>query len=127
VYHHFDVELGTMLWIVTKGGMDLLEQYEGLVGPDGRPEDKLFQNPGQSFASSLSTHLLVCHWSTEDWRWYIRWLEEVLDHEVSPHSAQFATPLLTYTEQYGGLRPKRRGSRPQGIQALSHSRPAALA
>jgi hypothetical protein len=127
VYHHFDVELGTMLWIVTKGGMDLLEQYEGLVGPDGRPEDKSFRSPGQSLASSLSTHLLVCHWSTEDWRWYIRWLEEVLDHEVSPHSTQPVTRPLTYIEQYGGLRPKRRGSRPQGIQTLSHSRPAALA
>jgi hypothetical protein len=83
VYHHFDVENGTTLWIVTKGGDDLLDQYDELTGPNGRPEDKQFDTPGSCFASSLSTHLLFCHWSTEDWRWYIRWLEEVLDHKVS--------------------------------------------
>jgi hypothetical protein len=82
VYHQFDVELGTMLWVVTKGGEDLLDQYEQLIGPEGRAEDKQFQNPATSFISGLSTHLLFCHWSTEDWRWYIRWQEEVLGHEV---------------------------------------------
>jgi hypothetical protein len=83
VYHQFDVDLGTTLWIVTKGGEDLLDQYEELIGPRGRLEDKQFHTPALSFRSSLSTHLLFCHWSTEDWRWYIRWQEEVLDHEVS--------------------------------------------
>ncbi|KAF2823722.1 hypothetical protein CC86DRAFT_59106 [Ophiobolus disseminans] len=80
VYHHFDVESGTCLWIVTKGGDDLLEQYEELIGPNGRPEDKQYKTPGLALGSSLSTHLLFCHWSTEDWRWYSQWLEEVLDH-----------------------------------------------
>ncbi|KAF2031394.1 hypothetical protein EK21DRAFT_63388, partial [Setomelanomma holmii] len=76
VYHQFDVETGTALWIVTKGGEDILDQYEELIGPNGRPEDKQFQTPALSLGSSLSTHLLICHWSTDDWRWYIRWLEE---------------------------------------------------
>jgi hypothetical protein len=83
VYHQFDVDFGTTMWIVTKGGEDLLDQYEELIGPKGRLEDKQFQTPALSFGSSLSTHLLFSHWSTEDWRWYIRWQEEVLDHEVS--------------------------------------------
>jgi hypothetical protein len=83
IYHQFDVEYGTSLWVVTKGGEDLLNRYEELIGKNGRIEDKSFSTPIQSLVSSLSTHLLFCHWSTEDWRWYIRWLEEVLDHEVS--------------------------------------------
>jgi hypothetical protein len=83
VYHQLDVINGTTLWIVTKGGDDLLDQYEELIGSNGRSEDKQFQTPGACLSSSLSTQLLFCHWSTEDWRWYIRWLEEVLDHEVS--------------------------------------------
>lgn len=82
IYHQFDVETGTALWIVTKGGDDLLDRYEELIGPRGRQEDKQFGDPGLCLGSSLATHLLFCHWSTEDWRWYIRWLEEVLDHEV---------------------------------------------
>ncbi|KAH8724818.1 hypothetical protein GQ44DRAFT_249388 [Phaeosphaeriaceae sp. PMI808] len=81
VHHQFDVELGTTLWIVTKGGVDLLDQFEEMTGPDGRPEDKRFGTPGLCFASSLSMHLMFCHWSTGGWRWYIQWLEEVLDHE----------------------------------------------
>jgi hypothetical protein len=93
VYHQFDVELGTTLWIVTKGGEDLLDQYEQLIGPDGRAEDKQFDTPAKSLISSLSTHLLFCHWSTEDWRWYIRWQEEVLGHEVcvapSKHQSKY--------------------------------------
>jgi hypothetical protein len=83
ILHVFDVVLGTTLWIVTKGGEDLLDQYEELVGPNGRPEDKQFHTPGAAFASSLSTHLMFSHWATEDWRWYIRWQEEVLDYNVS--------------------------------------------
>ncbi|KAH7087651.1 hypothetical protein FB567DRAFT_350505 [Paraphoma chrysanthemicola] len=81
VYHQFDVETGRTLWIVTKGGYDLLDQYRELVGPTGRTENKQFSTPELALSSSLSTHLLFCHWCTEDWRWYIRWLEEVLDHE----------------------------------------------
>ncbi|CAO2649450.1 Nn.00g068350.m01.CDS01 [Neocucurbitaria sp. VM-36] len=81
VYHQFDVEYGTTLWIVTKGGEDILDRYKELTGPNGRTEDRTFSDPASCFRSSLSTHLLMCHWSTEDWRWYIRWLEEVLDHE----------------------------------------------
>jgi hypothetical protein len=83
IYHQFDVEHGTTLWIVTKGGTDLLDRYEEMTGPKGRLEDKQFNTPGHAFRSSLSTHLLFCHWSTEDWRYYLRWLERVLDHQVS--------------------------------------------
>jgi hypothetical protein len=61
IYHQFDVEYGTSLWIITKGGDDLLDRYEELTGPHGRPEDKQFQNPAMCLRSSLSTHLLFCH------------------------------------------------------------------
>ncbi|KAH7390459.1 hypothetical protein BKA66DRAFT_568404 [Pyrenochaeta sp. MPI-SDFR-AT-0127] len=83
VFHQFDVEYGTTLWVVTKGGKDILDRYKELTGPNGRSEDRTFQDPESCFRSSLSTHLLICHWSTEEWRWYIRWLEQVLDHESS--------------------------------------------
>jgi hypothetical protein len=82
-YHQFDVEYGNALWITTKGGRDLLERYEELIGPSGRPEDKSFCDPESCFRSTFATHLLYCHWSTEDWRWYICWLEKVVDQEVS--------------------------------------------
>ena len=83
IYHQFDVEYGTTLWIVTKGGRDILDRYLEMVGPTGRPEDRTFQDATACFRSTLVTHLLYCHWSTEDWRWYIVWLETVVEEEVS--------------------------------------------
>jgi hypothetical protein len=83
IYHQFDVVYGTSLWIVTKGRTDILDSYKELTGPDGRPEDKSFDTLDQCLRSSLAAHLLYCHWSTENWRWYVRWLEEVVEAEVS--------------------------------------------
>ena len=48
----------------------------------GRPEDRAFSTSEDCFRTSLTTHLLNCHWSTEEWRWYIQWLEEVIETEV---------------------------------------------
>lgn len=83
IHHQFDVVYGTTLWIVTKGGQDLLERYKSLTGKDGRPENKAFGTLEDSFRSSLAPHLLFCHWSTENWRWHILWLEAVIEKETS--------------------------------------------
>jgi len=100
VYHSFDVDQGTALWLVTKGGDELLNRYEEMIGPNGRAEDRQFKTPELAFYSCLATHLLFCHWSTEDWRWYIRWLEEVLDHEVC-QLYSVSIIVLTAPEQHG--------------------------
>lgn len=81
-YHQFDIVFGTTLWIVTKGRTDIQQRYKELTGTDGLPEDKSFNSLDACFRSTLSVHLMFCHWSTEDWRWYIRWLETVVEVEV---------------------------------------------
>ena len=83
IHHQFDVVYGTTLWIVTKGNNDLQQRYKELTGKDGRPEDKDFGTLESCFRASISTHLLYCHWSTEDWRGHIRWLELVIEMDVS--------------------------------------------
>lgn len=82
-HHQFDVLEGTTLWIVTKGNLDIKTRVENMTGKDGRPDDRAFDSPEDSFKSSLAVHLLYCHWSGEEWRWYIQWLEDVIDQEVS--------------------------------------------
>jgi hypothetical protein len=83
-YHHFDVEEGTALWISTKGRLaDLKDQVQDLTGKDGRPEDRSYDSSEESFRSSLAVHLLYCNWSTEGWHSYIKWLELMVDQEVS--------------------------------------------
>ncbi|KAF2843020.1 hypothetical protein M501DRAFT_52755 [Patellaria atrata CBS 101060] len=87
--HQFDVELGTTLWIVTKGKpdpregrQDIKEQIEELTGPKGRKQDRSFKSAAQSFRSSLSVHLLFCYWAMLDWRWYIQCLEEKVENKT---------------------------------------------
>lgn len=83
IHHQFDIVEGTTLWIVTKGSLDLLERFKGLTGKDARPEDKTFSTVSECYRSSLTAHLVYCHWSTENWRRYILWLERILEGEVS--------------------------------------------
>ncbi|KAF2734141.1 hypothetical protein EJ04DRAFT_603831, partial [Polyplosphaeria fusca] len=83
IYHRFDIASGNVVWIVTKGGLDLQQRFKHLTGDMGRPEDKSFGNIGECFRSSLAAHLLYCQWATEDWRWYVLWMENLMDAEVS--------------------------------------------
>ena len=97
IHHQFDVELGTTLWIITKGDRDLKERVEDMTAPPpyGRAEDQAFGTPEESFKSSLAVHLLLCNWSTEEWRWYIQYLEISIENEVSQNDA---TPWLAATD-----------------------------
>lgn len=79
IHHQFDVEEGTTLWVVTKGHTDLLERFKELTGKGGRSEDRTFTSTQDCFRSSLAVHLMYCAWSTESWRWYIQWLESIIE------------------------------------------------
>lgn len=89
IYHQFDIVFGTTVWIVTKGRTDIQQRYKELTSSEGREEDRTFNTLESCFRSSLAAHLLYSHWSTEDWRWYIRWLENVIDAEVSLNVTSF--------------------------------------
>lgn len=82
VHHQFDMDVGTTLWILTKGNLELKERIQDVTGKKGRLEDRSFGTVPQCLISSLAVHLLLCQWSCEDWRWYILFLEEVIAHEV---------------------------------------------
>lgn len=82
-YHQFHVVGGNSVWIVTKGRLDIQKRFKDFTGEHARPEDKSFHTPELCFQSSLSTHLLYCYWSTEDWRGYIKWLEVTVKTKVN--------------------------------------------
>ena len=71
------------MWIVTRAGLDIKERIESMTGKEGRIEDREFQTLEQCFRSSLAVHLLVCYWSSENWRTYLQSLEDMVDNEVS--------------------------------------------
>jgi len=82
-HHQFDVEEGTTLWIIAKGDRELKDRIQEMTGVHGRAQDRAFDAPLECFRSSLAVHLLQCNWSVEEWRWYIQWLENVTELEVS--------------------------------------------
>lgn len=102
VFHHqFDTAKGTTLWILTAPRDYLQQRVQNLVGQsgtsrvpavnneeqrEGRTEDRTFTTVEESFIASLSVHLLLAQYASEDWRGYLRWLEQKLERMVSlPH------------------------------------------
>ena len=96
VHHQFDTIEGTTLWIIAKGNLELKDLVQNMTGKTGRPEDRAFDTPQESFTSSLSIHLLHSHWSTDEWRWYIQWLEEVIDNYVRLIERNLCNSFYTY-------------------------------
>lgn len=75
-YHSFDAESGKSVWMIVKANnlirnrikdscedQDLYKSYP----------DSAFDN---SFESTLRTHLVLCSWAGENWRWYINFIEQ---------------------------------------------------
>jgi len=83
VHHQFDIVEGTTLWIMTKTDLDFKRDVQEITGPNGRPVDRDFETLDDCFKSSLVIHLICWNWATQEWRWYVQWLEEAIDQEVS--------------------------------------------
>lgn len=90
IHHQFDVENGTALWVCTEGRKKdgLFDRIRDLTSDTKRLEDWSYGTKEESFRSSLATHLTCCHWSIEEWRTYMSWLEETVEKEVSKYSSQ---------------------------------------
>lgn len=85
LHHQFDLEKGTALWICTEGRKDggLFDRVRDMTSDITRKEDWSYNTFEESFRSSLATHLTCCHWSVEEWRAYISWLEDKVETGVS--------------------------------------------
>lgn len=85
IHHQFDVDTGTALWICTEGRKidGLFDRIRDLTSDVRRREDWSYGTIEESFRASLATHLTCCHWSIEEWRTYMGWLEETVEKEVS--------------------------------------------
>ena len=78
IHHSFDVVNGQASWIIIKANKVLQERIRSATGPKGLYKVKSYQEADRAFASTLATHLILCQWSGENWRWYIDYLEETL-------------------------------------------------
>ncbi|KAL1606267.1 hypothetical protein SLS60_003669 [Paraconiothyrium brasiliense] len=97
-HHQFDVAEGTALWISAKGRVeDYRDEVLSLTGGinGDKPEDLSFDTREACFASSLTVHLMNCHWASQDWRGYVKYLEDAIERKVSYAVSMLATSTLT--------------------------------
>lgn len=93
VYHSFDVENGRAFWIVVRPDKKMNNRITSAINEE---ESKLKECGTllQSLTSSLATHLLMCEWAEQYWRWYIDYIEQLVQeatraavsHRFSPPS-----------------------------------------
>jgi hypothetical protein len=72
VYHSFDLKSGKSLWINVKGNKLI---YNRILEASTLPSISKIESLSEAFSGSLATHLLLCDWSGENWRWYLNDLE----------------------------------------------------
>jgi hypothetical protein len=77
-YHSFDVETGRAFWILVKANEVIEERVQASTSPDRLARQGGLEDSWRCFSSTLETHLILCDWSVENYRWYINFLEEVL-------------------------------------------------
>lgn len=82
-HHQFDVEAMTQLWIVAEPQRD----FRTLIADrfhEERNHRAKFESFEQAFETSLGVHLACARWANEEWRWYIHYLERLVDESVRP-------------------------------------------
>lgn len=82
LYHSFDLLTGKASWVVIKGSHLMRDRIKSATEPSQEEPAELnsFGSTASAFASALATHLVLCDWCDEDWRWYITFLEKRLQH-----------------------------------------------
>ena len=76
VHHTFDVQHRRSTWIIIKGNAEINKRIQSVTGSRGPADFASFDSITGAFTAALATHLLICDWSSESWRLYIKFLEE---------------------------------------------------
>ncbi|KAI9671709.1 MAG: hypothetical protein M1831_003237 [Alyxoria varia] len=81
VYHSFDLENGHTEWIVVKGSNLMKNRISShLPGAQLKSGDPV----SNSLLLSFETHLILCDWTDENWRWYTNYIDEQLNEMSRP-------------------------------------------
>ena len=70
VYHSLDLETGRAFWVIVKGDELIKERIQDSLEQAriSRQVEGLYST-GNAFATSLTTHMVICDWCNEYWRW----------------------------------------------------------
>lgn len=79
-YHSFDVETARSVWVIVKANKLIKDRAKSACTDQGlyqtSAEEFTEDSSDNLFESTLRTHLILCAWAGENWRWYINFVEE---------------------------------------------------
>jgi hypothetical protein len=79
IYHSQDLETGKAFWIIVKGDELIKDRIQESIETCKASKQVMeLDSKGNAFATSLATHMVICDWCSENWRWYINYLEDAL-------------------------------------------------
>ena len=77
VHHSFDAENIRSTWLIIKANKLIEKRVKSVTNEKAAPLGKsAFETIEKAFGAALTTHLILCDWSSENWRWYIKFLEQ---------------------------------------------------
>ena len=95
IQHSFDMKVVRTSWIILKGDELMKRRIESATSDRGPHQPSEFNSLSGAFKASLQTHLILCDWSAENWRWYINSLEDKFEGMTRrTFSAPVHVPLL---------------------------------
>jgi hypothetical protein len=111
-HHAFDFETGRTSWLMVKGegGASMKERVQSETTSGHTSGFKNFDTRDQAFSSTFSSHLLLCNWAAENWRWYINYMEQEVQaitrktlSVTVPQKSSEPVPKLLYTRTVTGI------------------------
>lgn len=131
-HHTFDFETGRTNWLIVKGegGASMKERIITETSSQSGYAVNKYDTRDQAFSSSMSTHLLLCNWSVENWRWYINFMEQevqeitrkTLSVKVAKPQAESKPKLLWIRTDTGVLVPPNKTSTSKSLKSLTTKR-----
>lgn len=91
VYHSLDIVTGKVCWIMVKGNNLIRDRVKFPDNLSSKDCSGSFGTVSESFASTLQTHLIMCDWADENWRWYLAFLEKDLQR-LTRHALTIEIP-----------------------------------
>ncbi|KAF1978303.1 hypothetical protein BU23DRAFT_221242 [Bimuria novae-zelandiae CBS 107.79] len=76
VYHSFDIETGHALWLTCESNAKVRGYIKEIISS---PVEFDLQSNRARFMATLATHVLVCDWTVQNWRWYLKALEDEIE------------------------------------------------
>lgn len=82
VHHQFDVKIGTTLWVIAQGNLDMCKKVKLLTQSPSPNEYRDCSTPGKSLRASLAIHVVYAHWARKGWHGYLDALAQKVRENV---------------------------------------------